>query len=610
MIGCEVRDADLWDLIERYADGTLGQEETRDLEARLREESEVLPEFLLYMELQAQVAWDMRAEAEAETVMQLQSPLNTKASQLRTGAFPRPTHHARFWIAVSLLTVFFLGGLYFLVGEGGRPKKVAQEDNETRFPPLVGQVIGLHEVEWAEDARPRQRGSHLAEGDLLHLTAGLLEIKFSNGARVILQGPAKFRTQKKSVGRLDLGRLVARVPKPAVGFAVETATATITDLGTEFAIEVDNEAVDVLVFDGAVAVKPSNIDSSKITSHRLTAGKAFRMQRDQSAGTADIRNISPDDQRFASALQLAANYGDENTIVLRNGLEGYRGTIDVIIQRSTPDTNLGYHLDELAKNHPVIDAWGSPFGPDYATTKLDGNEPDWREGLLKFSDPFKQIPAGSQIKSAKLKLEIVNPWEKMNVHRMITPWTTVTANWDYFDRDSHGLDVGDLPKDGGGVTPGVNALATPTYTSRGVAAIDHHDRAYALYGQSRFHCFGLCSPLALTFPLSQFLLKTNNPLTLVSVYYAGRGLRINGPIAANRNAVRPSHRTPKVGSLEIDVTADVRAWYSNPATNHGWVFLQDDANRGQFVASEARQKDLRPALTIEFAPLTPKAPAF
>lgn len=169
-----------------------------------------------------------------------------------------------------------------------------------------------------------------------------------------------------------------------------------------------------------------------------------------------------------------------NTIVLREGLDGYSGTADVFVVRSSS----GSSFTNLASGGRfVIDIWGSPFPPGYVTTKGGGT--DWNQGLLKFDNLFDGIPWLIQVDSATLTLEIVNPYEKPSIWRLTTPWTEGTASWDLFDGDGNGTDVGDPPSLGGGVTPGVNTLATADFSSvatlTGTATLDMTAAVQAWY---------------------------------------------------------------------------------------------------------------------------------
>jgi hypothetical protein len=56
-----------------------------------------------------------------------------------------------------------------------------------------------------------------------------------------------------------------------------------------------------------------------------------------------------------------------------------------------------------------------------------------------------------------------------------------------------------------------------------------------------------------------------------------------------------------LGVHTFDVAAAVAAWAANPSSNLGWAFLQENPNRGMFVASEDTFDQVdRPTLTIEY----------
>jgi hypothetical protein len=118
------------------------------------------------------------------------------------------------------------------------------------------------------------QNSPLRLGDRIGLKSGLLEITYDTGAVVILQGPVRYEVESPVGGYLSLGKLTARLGKKSevrgqkseVGglrsesdnqqFAIRTPTALVTDLGTEFGVEVDRQGVTKShVFRGLVRVQ-------------------------------------------------------------------------------------------------------------------------------------------------------------------------------------------------------------------------------------------------------------------------------------------------------------------------------------------------------------------
>jgi hypothetical protein len=172
---------------------------------------------------------------------------------------------------------------------------------DIQLPPpkveYVARITGMADCKWAQSPESRVQSPALdsrfstlvALGDTLSLRSGLLEITYNSGAKVILQGPVTYKVESSASGYLSVGKLTARVEKrgerreergegrtvskspnlqiskseisplsslPSPLFAVRTPTATVTDLGTEFGLEVDNRGRTISqVFRGLVRVQ-------------------------------------------------------------------------------------------------------------------------------------------------------------------------------------------------------------------------------------------------------------------------------------------------------------------------------------------------------------------
>ncbi len=102
----------------------------------------------------------------------------------------------------------------------------------------------------------------LAEGDPCRrgevvLREGYAEMHMGGGAVLLLEGPA--RLQLLSPGRVALktGTLVARVPRRARGFRLDTPSSAVIDLGTEFGVSVtDDGRSELHVLQGMVRARP------------------------------------------------------------------------------------------------------------------------------------------------------------------------------------------------------------------------------------------------------------------------------------------------------------------------------------------------------------------
>ncbi len=133
--------------------------------------------------------------------------------------------------------------------------------------PEVAILVGSTDAQW--------KGASLALSDKINvdeyeLLSGLIEIKFDQGANVIFEGPAKFKIESANGAYLEQGRLVASVPPRAQGFTVNTPSAKMVDLGTEFGVYIDDiQTSHLVVFKGSVTIQPHA--SNEI--HTVTSGE-------------------------------------------------------------------------------------------------------------------------------------------------------------------------------------------------------------------------------------------------------------------------------------------------------------------------------------------------
>lgn len=106
--------------------------------------------------------------------------------------------------------------------------------------------------------------------DVVRLFGGRLELSFDDGAKVTLEGPIEFRPMTSGQLQLRRGRLMAAVPKEAIGFTVSTPTSQVVDLGTEFEVSVkETGASDVVVNKGEIEVMPAVADGEAPRKWRL-----------------------------------------------------------------------------------------------------------------------------------------------------------------------------------------------------------------------------------------------------------------------------------------------------------------------------------------------------
>lgn len=187
--------------------------------------------------------------------------------------------------------------------------------------PFVGRITGMVDCEWADRDTAVPGCVAVPLGRKYVLSSGLLEITYDTGAKVVLQGPVTYEVDSAAGGYLSVGKLTAELGergedgvrstgygvrsteemgsvaehrseigdrKPSVSkahsltanssrsivrtplstvdaarFTIKTPTAIVTDLGTEFGVEVNDRGDTTShVFRGLVNVQPVAKDGS------------------------------------------------------------------------------------------------------------------------------------------------------------------------------------------------------------------------------------------------------------------------------------------------------------------------------------------------------------
>ena len=158
------------------------------------------------------------------------------------------------------------------------------------------------------DARWEQgehaKGDGFAIGETSRLISGFAELHFKSGATVIVEGPARFRIRSQSLTELFAGKLAARVTPEGHGFTVQTASARVVDLGTEFGVSVnDDGSTHVDVFEGHVEATPQSAGADAAPGKILAVGDSARVS--STAVIADSVGALP--QHYVRSMQTTAS---------------------------------------------------------------------------------------------------------------------------------------------------------------------------------------------------------------------------------------------------------------------------------------------------------------
>ncbi len=249
-----------------------------------------------------------------------------------------------FWFVFGSLGIYFAGQLGALLlsrsratdaelaGAGGRSHRESTSGVQRESGKSIGRLTNAIDCVWEgdESAGPSRPFDNITavrpsairgEGELaldvgdefharqrLNLAAGLAELTFVSGAKVILHGPARFVATDPLGGNLQLGKLTAKVPHAAVGFTVVTPSSKVVDLGTEFGVNVaDDRTTHVIVYVGEVEISSG---SQGAGGENPTEGAAMRVKAGQAVSVSPdrtIKTIAAENERFIRDLAPLAN---------------------------------------------------------------------------------------------------------------------------------------------------------------------------------------------------------------------------------------------------------------------------------------------------------------
>jgi hypothetical protein len=179
-------------------------------------------------------------------------------------------------------------------GPGAVPQAPDRKSQVPNPSSIVGRITNVADCVWEGTGALNQNSEHIHHksnirlGDHLALRSGLLEITYNTGAKVILQGPVTYDVESAAGGYLSIGKLTACLEQKSQvkgqrsapanqkseitnqTFSIRTPTALVTDLGTEFGVEVNERGQTTShVFQGLVRVQAVAADGKSLGKGRL-----------------------------------------------------------------------------------------------------------------------------------------------------------------------------------------------------------------------------------------------------------------------------------------------------------------------------------------------------
>ena len=327
---------ELLPLLNHACNGTLAQAQTQQLASVLESDARFREAFVQHIQLRTNIRLLGRAERASDAGL---ARVRTIAAQVPEPSSSVPSfvftaYHGTIGffaqeLPFSLLIATVLTGFGLWIASlvyVSSPAEIARSKTSSPLSQpfsittrkVVGKITGLVDCKW-------NGSSCVSLGQKCELASGLMEITYNIGAKVILQGPVTYEVESNggylAVGKLtgklekkvargqwsvasksqigdqksEISSLQPRVPSPPTNrqslipnpFVIRTPTATVTDLGTEFGVEVSKEGSTTShVFRGSVKVQMVSADGA-------AEGKAQVLYENQSAGWRRKRIIRP-----------------------------------------------------------------------------------------------------------------------------------------------------------------------------------------------------------------------------------------------------------------------------------------------------------------------------
>ena len=275
----EIRE-ELQRLLSVLCDGELTDAQHARLEELLDADAECRRLYLETMDMHARLLSHPHLDAksaeaiarQAEQPMDRSPIFHSPSRRRRVSSLIRYLAVAGATLAASLLVQVFLQ--HPQGPEGGLDPAPAREGVLAQSSTYAATLTETMDCVWENEKESRQAGSRLLPGEL-RLRQGVARIRFDGGADLVIEGPVALRLDSGTSATVLRGKVVFRADELAESFDLHTPSATLADLGTEYAVAVGSDGDEIHVFDGEVLRTPRSAPKKAEPEH-LKAGEAPR----------------------------------------------------------------------------------------------------------------------------------------------------------------------------------------------------------------------------------------------------------------------------------------------------------------------------------------------
>jgi ferric-dicitrate binding protein FerR (iron transport regulator) len=247
---------EIFRLFQGMHQGDLSAEDFQRLQALLRDNASVRSLWYQYSDVEAGLGSVVSAAVQAVQVS------------------PRPQRRITWWATAAAALILTVVGIGFAMWE--TREAWAPRATQNAAQPVFATLTAADNARWADpNTELVLRASEMPSGRVI-LESGRAEFLFSGGARVSIEGPADFEPLNPRLLSLRRGKVLCRCLDEPSRMTVVTPHTTVTDLGTEFAVVVDDAATThVAVLSGSVSV------GSETSARQLSQGQTAIIGNDR-----------------------------------------------------------------------------------------------------------------------------------------------------------------------------------------------------------------------------------------------------------------------------------------------------------------------------------------
>jgi ferric-dicitrate binding protein FerR (iron transport regulator) len=300
-------------LLDRYLDEALAPDEMTELEQMLRTEPQARQTFWGYARFHALLREHGAEGRGRELAVFAEEPRPSRWRALAAALDALRLNAG--WVTAAAMVMVAVVGIWL-----ARRQVTVPHDQMTSGVAVLAQAVDL---EWTPGSEPHSIGAALSPG-WLRIKSGLAQIEFSDGARVLLEGPAELQIVSRAETFCRSGRLSVQVPPAARGFKVASPQMAVVDLGTAFGFETRDGAAQLHVFEGRV-----QLVEARAPKHELSAGQALGV--DAAGVWREFASVSAQFPDAAAFERKAASAWERRDQAWRASADALRGDASVLL---------------------------------------------------------------------------------------------------------------------------------------------------------------------------------------------------------------------------------------------------------------------------------------